>query len=398
VRWTENRNLQAFLALVASHSIDPLLLDTQTVEFADAEQAYEELAAGERKSLAIIFRYPTDGSAQRTLSLTPLSKRKAIGEVGVAFIGAGNYAKAILLPAVKQARGVRPAELVTATGPSARRTAEKFGYAQCGTDPQTVFANDDVDLVFIATQHDSHAPLAEEALRAGKAVWLEKPAGITTDQLDSLMTATRETEGFLALGYNRRFSAHARAIRDAFAQRQSPLAIRYTVAPGPTPGGTWLTEPSVGGGRILGEVCHFVDLCAFLVGQPPLRVFARALGRSPETDDSVVALLGFEDGSTATIEYLAQASRDLPKERFEVSAGGVTAQCDNFRVTTISGRKNYKTLNQDKGQATAVAEVLAAVRDGSPSPFSLGELEAVSRATFAMLESIRTNAEISLAG
>jgi predicted dehydrogenase len=259
-----------------------------------------------------------------------------------------------------------------------------------------VFTSDDVDLVFIATQHDSHAPLAEKVLRAGKAVWLEKPAGITTDQLDSLMTAARETGGFLSIGYNRRFSAHARAIRDAFAKRQGPLAIRYTVAPGPTPGGTWLTDPAVGGGRILGEVCHFVDLCAFLVGQPPSRVFARALGRDPETDDSVIALLGFEDGSTATIEYLAQASRELSKERFEVSGGGVTAQCDNFRITTITGQKNFKTLNQDKGQATAVAEVLAAVRGAKPSPFSLDELEAVSRATFAMLESIRTGTEITL--
>ena len=173
------------------------------------------------------------------------------------------------------------------------------------------------------------------------------------------------------------------------------IAIRYTVAPGPTPGGTWLTDPAVGGGRILGEVCHFVDLCAFLVGQPPLRVFARALGRDPETDDSLIALLGFADGSTATIEYLAQASSDLSKERFEVSGGGRTAQCDNFRVTTISGGKNLKTLNQDKGQATAVAEVLAAVREGSASPFGLDELEGVSRATFAMLESIRTNREIT---
>jgi predicted dehydrogenase/threonine dehydrogenase-like Zn-dependent dehydrogenase len=394
VRWTENRNLQAFLALATSGAIDPSRLDTQTVEFSQAEKAYEELAAGERKSLAVLFRYTGEVSDKRTMALSP--SRKAKDEVGIAFIGAGNYAKAILLPAVKQVRKVRPAQLVTATGPSARKSAEKFGYAQCGTDPQAVFENDDVDLIFIATQHDSHAPLAEAALRARKAVWLEKPAGISKEQLDSLMATARETGGFLSLGYNRRFSSHARTIRDTFAGRQGPLAIRYTVAPGPTPGGTWLTDPTVGGGRILGEVCHFVDLCAFLVGQPPSRVFARALGRDPETDDSMIAMLGFEDGSTATIEYLAQASRELSKERFEVSQGGRTAQCDNFRVTTITGQKNFKTLNQDKGQTTAVAEVIAAVREGKASPFTLDELEAVSRATFAMLESIRTSTEILL--
>jgi predicted dehydrogenase len=147
---------------------------------------------------------------------------------------------------------------------------------------------------------------------------------------------------------------------------------------------------------VIGEVCHFVDLCAFLTGAPPVRVFARALGDNPEVDDSIVALLGFADGSTATIEYLANASGELSKERFEVSSDGRTAQCDNFRSTAISGQKGAKSVNQDKGQATAVAEVLAAAKSGAPSPFGLDELLAVSRATFAMLESARSGREIIL--
>jgi predicted dehydrogenase len=145
---------------------------------------------------------------------------------------------------------------------------------------------------------------------------------------------------------------------------------------------------------VIGEVCHFVDLCAFLAGAPPVRVFARALGDDPEVDDSIVALLGFADGSTATIEYLANASGELSKERFEVSSGGCTAQCDNFRVTSISGKKGAKTVNQDKGQATAVAEVLTAAKRGERSPFDLDDLLGVSRSTFAMLESARSGHEI----
>ncbi len=394
VRWTENRNLQSFLALIASGAVDPGHLDTQTVDFAEAEQAYAELASGERRSLAVVFRYAGDADRKRALPVAPAKPRAPVDGLGVAFVGAGSYAKATLLPAVSKLSGVRPVQIVTATGPSARRTAEKFGYESCSTDPETAFSSGDVDFVFIATRHDSHAPLAERALRAGKAVWLEKPAGLNAEQVEALIETARATGGFLALGYNRRFSSHARAIREAFANRSGPLAIRYSVAPGPMPVGSWLADPEVGGGRVIGEVCHFVDLCAFLAGAPPVRVFARALGADPEADDSVVALLGFADGSNATIEYLANASDALPKERFEVSSGGRTARCDNFRSTSISGRKGLKTANQDKGQATAIAEILAAATRGEPSPFGFEDLLGVSRATFAMLESARSGREI----
>jgi predicted dehydrogenase len=316
--------------------------------------------------------------------------------VGVAFLGAGNYAKGILLPAVDAAPNVRKVAISTATGPSARRTAERHGYAKCTTDSAEVLADPAVDLVFVATQHASHAVLAARALRAGKAVWLEKPAAITPQQLAELEAALAETKGFLALGFNRRFSPHARCVRDAFAGRRGPLAIHYSVAAGATPGGTWHTDPAAGGGRVIGEVCHFVDLCTFLVGAPPASVFASALGRDPETDDSIHALLQFPDGSSAAIQYLARASAALPKERFEASADGKTALCDNFRRTTVHGGKGLRTWNQDKGQATAVREVIAAVRAGAPSPFAWNEIAATTRATFAMLESARSGRPVAL--
>jgi predicted dehydrogenase/threonine dehydrogenase-like Zn-dependent dehydrogenase len=382
VRWTENRNLQAFLALVASGGVDPKRLDTETIPFADAPAAYESLAAGERRHLAAVFRYdPVRVDAARHVPLARAST--PLEGVGVAFLGAGSYAKGVLLPAVGRAKDTRKVAIVTATGPSARRSAEKFGYAACGTDPEQVLRDPQVDLVFVATQHDSHARLATAALRAGKSVWLEKPAALDEDQLSELARAAEETGGFLAVGYNRRFSSHARRIREYFASR-GPLAIHYTVAAGPTPTGTWLTDPAVGGGRIVGEVCHFVDLCLYLTGSRPTTVFARALTREPEADDSVVAAIGFADGSAATLHYLAQASSELPKERFEVSGGGRTARCENFRETHFAGSRSHKTLNQDKGQETAVAEVIAAVQRGAPSPFALDDLLAVSRTTFAI--------------
>jgi predicted dehydrogenase/threonine dehydrogenase-like Zn-dependent dehydrogenase len=389
VRWTENRNLQAFIALAGAGAIDPERLDVQTIPFAEATQTYEELAGGERKSLAVLFRYDPAATSSRSITLAVDAKRPARNEAGVAFLGAGNYAKGTLLPAVNRCKGVSKRAIITATGPSGRSTAEKFGFASCGTEPEAVFADPDVHLIFIATQHDSHAPLAEAALRAGKAVWLEKPAALNETQLYSLATAAQETDGFLTIGYNRRFSPHARAVRKAFENRRGPMSIQYTVAAGATPGGTWHTDPDVGGGRIIGEGCHFIDLCSHLVGKTPTSVFARVLGRDPETEDSTIAMFGFDDGSTATIAYLANASSELPKERFEVSAEGRTAICENFRTTRILGGETTKTMNQDKGQAAAVEQTIEAIREGRPSPIELAEIVAVSRASFAIATSIR---------
>lgn len=398
VRWTENRNLQSFLALLASGGVRLDGLAAEVVPFEDAERTYDELAKGERRSLSVVFRYSDNVSMRRTISLSSGSAEgTARDSVGVAFLGAGNYAKGILLPALKRCKTARRVALVTQTGASARRTAEQFGFAECGTDETTVFDNPDIDIVFIATRHDTHASLAAAALRAGKAVWLEKPAALSSETLEDLLGAAQESGGLLALGYNRRFSSHARAVRAAFANRQTPISIHYAVAAGPTPAGTWITDPRTGGGRILGEVCHFVDLCTYLVGALPESVYARALSNEPARDDSHVASLGFADGSTATIEYLSRTSPDLPKERFEVSGGGSTARCENYRRTQIQGGKSVKTLNQDKGQAEAVAEVIELVRSGGTSPFALGEIAAVSRATFAITESIRTGNAVRIA-
>ncbi len=307
------------------------------------------------------------------------------------FVGAGNYARSVLLPAVDRCGKVRPLHVIAATGASARHTAEKFGYGSCGTDPEVAFGDPDVDLVFIATRHDSHASLAARALRAGKAVWLEKPAALDDAQLQELAAAVEETNGFLTLGFNRRFSQHTQAVAQAFSDRKGPMAIHYTVAAGATPSGTWLTDPRVGGGRIVGEVCHFVDLCTHLVGAPPRSVCARSLTRDPETDDSTIALLGFPDGSTATIAYLANTSRTLPKERWEVSADGKTAICDNFRLTQLPSGKKLRSVNQDKGQTRAVATAVDCVRRGAAPPLSLLEIIAVSRTTFRALESAATD-------
>jgi predicted dehydrogenase len=386
VRWTENRNLRAFLALIHSGSLHIDHLKTQLASFDDAVAAYDELVSGTSESLAVVFRYKADISPTRTLAL-PNVKRPATDALGVSFIGAGNYAKALLLPLLDRRNDLHRLTLVTATGASARRSAERFGFSGCGTNPEAVFKDPNVGLVFIATRHDTHVALALRAMDEGKAVWLEKPVALKLEDLEAVAQSIVEHQSFFAVGYNRRFSPHAREVRRFFAERSGPLTIHYNISAGPPPRDTWSMDPIEGGGRVIGEICHFVDLANYLVGQACESVYARFLARDTEVDDSIVAVLGYPDGSTCTLEYLAHADPQLPKERFEVSGEGKTARCTNFRTTELSGRRNFRTLSQDKGQATEIQDVIRAVQAGEPSPFSVEEIVNVSRVTFAMLES-----------
>lgn len=394
VRWTENRNIQAFLGLLSQSTIDLEKLSPQVRPFSEALAAYESLASGGPQRIAALFRYDVRASQAREVAVRGSSSKATNDAIGVGFIGGGNYTKAVLLPALDGAGPHRRVSLSTATGASARRTAERYGFESCGTEPALHFDNDDVDIVFVSTPHDSHAALGKQALEAGKAVWLEKPAALSAGELGLLENAARD--GFLMVGFNRRFSEHARALRGAFSSERGPLSFRYTVAPGPPARGAWVTDPSVGGGRIVGECCHFVDLFQYVIGSRPVEVYAHGLSRNVENDDSIVATVTYENGSVAILEYLAHASSRLPKERLEISGQGMTARCENFRVTSIVGQRDVKTFNQDKGQATAVRETLGAVRSGFESPIPLAEIMDTTRVTFAIEASLRSGAVVRL--
>jgi predicted dehydrogenase len=314
----------------------------------------------------------------------------------VSFIGAGNYAKALLLPLLDRRSDIHRLTLVTATGASARRTAEKFGFSGCGTNPEAVFKDPNVSLIFIATRHDTHVPLALRALDEHKAVWLEKPVALNREDLQVVMERIVKQDSFFAVGYNRRFSSHAREVKDFFESRSGPLSIHYNIAAGPPPRDSWTMDPEEGGGRIIGEMGHFVDLANYLVGQSCESVYARFLANDTDIDDSMLAILNYPDGSTCILEYLAHMDPALPKERFEVSGDGRTARCTNFRTTELSGRRAFRSLGQDKGQATEIREVVQAVQNSRPSPFTLEEIDNVSRVTFAMLESAATRAPVKI--
>jgi predicted dehydrogenase/threonine dehydrogenase-like Zn-dependent dehydrogenase len=377
VRWTEQRNMQAFLELVAEGRVTPLRLVTHRFPIAEAEAAYKLMDTDE-PFLAILLTYP-DTPAPIARSIPVNASTAATGR-GTAFIGFGNYAKSVLVPALKKASKERLTTVVTSTGLSAHDAAQREGFANAATDPQAVLDDADTDCVFIATRHDSHASLAAAALRAGKHVFVEKPLALDHDQLADVVAAAEGAPGVLTVGFNRRFAPMMIAAKAAIASRAGPLAMHYRVNAGYVPGDSWL-HGAQGGGRIVGEACHFVDALTFLAGGPPISVSAF---RPEGIDDTVSAVLRFADGSTGTILYSSLGDSTLPKEYLEIFASGTVVRLDDFRklhITTGGKTTTQSASAQDKGQAGLVKAFYAAARDGAPPPIPLDELVAVSEAT-----------------
>ena len=378
VRWTEARNMQAFLELVAGGRVTPAKLVTHRFPIAEAEAAYA-LMDGNEPYLAILLTYPETAPA--------IERSVAVGKggsttstTGSGFIGFGNYARGVLLPALKKAGENRLTSVVTATGLSAHSAAESFGFKQAATDPAALLNDPDTDCVFIATRHDSHATLAIAALKAGKHVFVEKPLALSHQELAEVAAAAQGSSGLLTVGFNRRYAPMIIAARSALVAAGGPFNLHYRINAGPIPGDSWV-HGAEGGGRIAGEVCHFVDTLSYLAGGAPVAVEAFITQGIP---DSVSALLRFADGSVGSIQYSSRGDTTVPKERIEAFASGLVIQIDDFRLLQITrGGKTSttKAAAQDKGQAGLVAAFLAAARKGGLPPIPLADLIAVSSAT-----------------
>ncbi|MEO8433346.1 MAG: bi-domain-containing oxidoreductase [Pyrinomonadaceae bacterium] len=404
VRWTEGRNLEAFLDLVAAGNIRVESLITHRFSIADAERAYQ-LITGEVKEpyLGVLLEYDTERALETRLSLPDGQKNSAAGEQGVTIglIGAGSYAKKFLLPNFKAA-GARFQTIATASGLSAREVGEKYGFRFCVSGAAEVLDDEDVNLIVIATRHDTHAELARRALERGRHVFVEKPLALNDEELESVLAAAAQSDRRLMAGFNRRFSPLARAAKDFFQDAGAPLSINYRVNAGRIPHEHWIQDPREGGGRIIGEVCHFIDLMQFLTGAVTTRVYAEAIaGRNHEmvNEDSVFITLRFADGSNGSIAYLAEGDKTLPKERIEVFGAGKSFVIDDFRSATLhsSGKeKTVKLRGQDKGQANEVREVCRVVLKGGSAPIALDDLAATTRATFRILESLRTSLPVEV--
>jgi polar amino acid transport system substrate-binding protein len=309
-------------------------------------------------------------------------------------IGAGDYARRMLLPHFRS-EGVEFRAIATASGVSARDVGGRYGFARFVSGADEVLNDEGVNLVVVATRHDTHAELARRALARGLSVFVEKPLALTDEELDAVLEAAAASRGSLTVGFNRRFSPHAREAKEFFADARAPLSILYRVNAGRVPRAHWTQDPREGGGRIIGEVCHFVDFMQFITGAAVERVFAESVSSNDgqaTDDDSVFVTLKFADGSNGTIAYLAEGDRALPKERVEIFGAGRSFVIDDFRtsVTYRNGREKATRLRaQDKGQREEVRAVCAAVLAGAPPPITLDELATTARATFRIVESLR---------
>lgn len=421
VRFTEQRNMESFLYLVEQGKVTPQALVTQVVSFENALDAYAALnkadagtddQEADAKPLGVLLEYSADALPVRSLSTEKTRNRRRTAKarsrpVSVGFVGAGAFARNVLLPEVRRRGDVRLAGVCTATGRSAQQAAERFGFALATTDPARVLDDPDTDAVFVATRHDSHAALAVAALRAGKHVFVEKPLCIREEDLAEVEAAQKEArragrDPFLMVGFNRRFSPHGRALRAGFGERgRTPLVVNYRVNAGAAPDHSWVQDPAVGGGRIVGEACHFVDFCGAVAGTEPVAVTATAVSGDRSgavAPDSVVLAVEYACGSLASIQYLAGGHRDLPKERCEVFGGGRVALLDDFRATRFfGGGRGVRGSRQDKGFAAEVEAFFATCANGGPWPISWESIADTHRVCFAAVRSAKTGERVVVA-
>ncbi|GAB3453090.1 bi-domain-containing oxidoreductase [Actinophytocola sediminis] len=412
VRWTERRNLACFLDLAARDQLDLEPLISHVAEFADAEDTYQALDSGERKAVAVLFRYagtePAPAPAPPTLvvpatngSVRRTGWQRRVGTVRVGFVGAGNYASSMLLPHLTERADVALRHVVTTSALSGANARRKFGFAAASTDLDDVLADDDIDAVFVVTRHSSHAELTARALRAGKAVFVEKPLALSEVELATVLAAVTESgNDRLQVGFNRRFAPMLREARTQFGTRVGPASVRYLVNAGTLDHGSWYNRADAEGTRFAGEGGHFVDTVSWLLEADPTSVFACA---TPNGADLQV-LLRYPDGSTATISYLTTGAPGFPKETIDLVADRKVLRLDDFVRASVHfsspARKRWATprlpRGRDKGQRAELDAFLAAVTTGGPMPVTVDSLATTTLATLAAETSLGAGTTVRL--
>ena len=412
VRWTENRNMEAFLEMLARGTVqvDPLV--THRIPIDRGEEAYELLTGRAGPSLGILVTYPqgpVEGSDWlRSIQLRPIEPRSdGADAMGVGFLGAGNFAVGTLIPALKSAAPGGRIELVSicsATGPSAHHAASRFGFGLATTEESAIVEAPNIDLVAIATRHNLHARQVAQALGAGKHVFCEKPLCLNQVELADLVSPALEAADagrLLLVGYNRRFAPMASRLADFLSRSIGPLMAHYRVNAGHIPAEHWVHDPEVGGGRIVGEACHFIDFLSFLTDSLPVRVHATGPpDRGFFRGDNITMTLDFQDGSVGTVTYVASGDRGLGKERCEVFCGSTSAVLEDFRTLALyeGGKRTVvrERLRQDKGHRGEWEALLGVLASGGTPPISFESLVATSLATFGALDSLKTGEPVGI--
>ncbi|MEW6211566.1 MAG: bi-domain-containing oxidoreductase [Acidobacteriota bacterium] len=402
VRWTEQRNIEAALELISTKQVDVARLTTHTFRIEEAERAYDLIEQTSQPYLGIVLTYPATEDALRRkiiLDSTRASRPARDDEIRVGMVGAGNFSSLVLLPLIEKTKGVRMRAICSAGGVSAMVRGEQHHFEIVCSSIDEILSDDVVDTVFITTQHDLHAKQAVAALRAGRRVFIEKPLAINEAQLDEFENALSEMSEvpLWTVGFNRRFSPAARMVAEFFSSTR-PRTLAYRFNAGFIPPDHWTQDAERGGGRIVGEACHALDLASFLLGGKITRVFAERAS-SAETADETAILARIDNGAVASIGYFAGGDKSFPKERIEIFGGGRVAVIDDFRRVIFSkdGRtRTVKISGIDKGHRAELEAFFNAARLRGDAPIAIDSILNVTRASFATMKSLRTGMPVDV--
>lgn len=382
VRWTENRNMQAYIDLLEVGKLNVDSLISHQFIFDDAKDAYQLIVDRTEHFCGIVLQYDTSKELKKEIQIK--SKTYSKTEVNIGFIGAGSFAQNFLLPNLT---GNNLVNVATARATTARNVADKFGFDNCTGDAEAILSDDNINTVFIATPHNLHANYVIKALQANKNVFVEKPLCLTSEELEEIKKIESKSDGRVMVGFNRRFAPYIQELKKSL-NNDLPKAINYRINAGKLPTDHWTQDPKIGGGRIIGEACHFIDLCAFIAESKITKVTANGLQDGNNLLDTVSISLGFENGSVASISYFSNGNKQLSKEYLEVFCGEQTVVIDDYKTMEIIG-KGKKSGGQDKGHATEVKLFIEAILSGKELPISFEECYHSTRATFEVLEQIK---------
>ncbi len=402
VRWTEQRNMESVLALMKSGKLDVKPFITHRFEIQDAVQAYELIKGDSTDYLGVLLTYPARaGEEEKRIALKTSRVVNAQAKVTLGVLGAGNYATATFLPIVTRDGSSRLHTIASLTGVKAEHAGSKFGFQHASADEHVIIDDPEINSVAILTRHDQHARQSMLALQAGKYVFCEKPMALNREELDALLQVINEHPDLcFTVGFNRRFAPLTAQLKAFLAPSPEPMVINYRVNAGLLPLSHWLHDTAIGGGRIIGEACHFIDLMQFLTGAKPVSVSAVSLPDAGKyASDNVSALIRFDNGSTGQLSYLANGDKAWPKEMVEVFCGGRIAVLDDFKSmeTMMDGKRQVsRSARQDKGHAACWKAFVDTVSNGGPAPIPLDQLAATTLTTFAIMESLRTGATITV--
>ncbi|MFC2113488.1 bi-domain-containing oxidoreductase [Bacteroidota bacterium] len=396
VRWTENRNMQSFIGLLAKNQIDIRPLISQIFPVEEAPDAYQMILEKSKSFTGLLIEYEKSKIRDCTISISdkPLDQQNPV----IGLIGAGSFAQNVLLPELSKISEL--GGVMTSKGHNSRSVADKYGFNFCTSDSKKIIQDESINTIFITTRHNNHACYVIEAMEAGKIVFCEKPLAITMNELNDIMSAyiKLEQRSKLMIGYNRRFAPAVQFIKKSFDD-DSKKVIIIRVNAGYTPNDHWTMDPEIGGGRIIGEGCHFIDLAKYIAGSNIDSLHAYTLENNSITSDNFSTVIKFNNGSIATVNYLTNGSKKLDKEYLEVYCNGNVIQINDFSsLIYIQGKsvKKIKFKNQDKGHKAEIRKFIESVKTGNPTLITFEDLYETSLATFKVIESINTGRPVYL--